>query len=162
MRRRLDLGANVSLPPTVQAPEPLLGATAKHALAKLAQQHNVITVIGTGGMGKTALATFYARRFRAALPRRRARYSFTAGEVDDGDFPARSASNDGWRCPGRPKRRAAAQTILDELRRREAAAAGRQFRERATGGRQADHPQHAAARQFTTCWPRSPTTADAC
>ncbi len=85
--RRLDLGANVSLPPAVQAPEPLLGRNGElHALAKLAQQHTVITVIGTGGMGKTALAAAYARRFGLRYRDGVLGYSFAAGEVDDGDF----------------------------------------------------------------------------
>ena len=106
-------------------------ATAKlHALAKLAQQHNVITVIGTGGMGKTALAAAYARRFGLRYRDGVLRYSFAAGEVDDGDFPARSAPNDWWAMPWPTK--APEQRGADDFRRTSpprAAAAGRQFRD---------------------------------
>jgi tetratricopeptide (TPR) repeat protein len=86
-RRRLDLSAHCHLPPAVQAPDPFLGRNADlHQLARLAAAQPVITIIGAGGMGKTALAAAYARRFALRYLDGVLGYSFAAGEVDDGAF----------------------------------------------------------------------------
>jgi hypothetical protein len=53
------------LPPEVLAPKPLLGRNrALYDLARLysAGKH-VVTIAGTGGIGKTALAASFAERF---------------------------------------------------------------------------------------------------
>ncbi|MCO5194050.1 MAG: CHAT domain-containing protein [Anaerolineae bacterium] len=145
--RRLDLGANVSLPPTVQAPEPLLGRNGElHALAKLAQQHNVITVIGTGGMGKTALAAAYARRFGLRYRDGVLGYSFAAGEVDDGDFRRALLERLVGDALADQSAEQQAQTILDELRRRELLLLVDNFESVQQADERADHPQHAAAK----------------
>ncbi|MEP7198394.1 MAG: CHAT domain-containing protein, partial [Chloroflexota bacterium] len=67
----LGLPGEAQLTSEVQPPRPLLGRNAElHALARLySQGHKVVTVTGTGGMGKTALAATFAERFAWRWPR---------------------------------------------------------------------------------------------
>jgi len=61
----LGLPGKVQLASEVQPPRPLLGRNRElHALAQTyAQGHRVVTIKGTGGIGKTALAASFAERF---------------------------------------------------------------------------------------------------
>ncbi len=62
----LNLPGRVALPEeTISAPTPFLGREEHlHGLARLYQEgHRVITLTGTAGVGKTALAAAFARRF---------------------------------------------------------------------------------------------------
>ncbi len=61
----LGLPGNAQLTSEVQPPRPLLGRNGElHALAQMyAQGHKVVTITGTGGIGKTALAASFAERF---------------------------------------------------------------------------------------------------
>ncbi|MCP4424473.1 MAG: CHAT domain-containing protein, partial [Chloroflexi bacterium] len=115
---RLDLASHCYLPPAVQAPHPFVGRNKElHDLAELAGEVNVVTVIGTGGMGKTALAAAYARRFALRYLDGVWGYSFADGEVDDGAFRRELLRQlVGDELADRPRRQQE-QTILDELRR---------------------------------------------
>ena len=61
----LGLPGKVQLASEVQPPRPLLGRNRElHALAQIyARGHRVVTITGTGGIGKTALAAAFAERF---------------------------------------------------------------------------------------------------
>jgi hypothetical protein len=86
--RDLRLPGTVWLPPEVQPPRPLLGRNRE--LYQLARRYSdgqrVVTIVGTGGMGKTALAAGWAERFAWRWPGGVAAISFAAGEVDDARF----------------------------------------------------------------------------
>lgn len=71
----------------IQPPRPLLGRNLElHKLAKLfAEGQKVITVAGTGGMGKTALAAAFAERFAWMWSQGVQGYSF-ANEVNYHSF----------------------------------------------------------------------------
>lgn len=77
----------VSLGGEIQPPRPLLGRNLElHQIAKLfSQGRRVITVAGTGGMGKTALAAAFAERFAWMWSRGVRAYSF-ANEVNAANF----------------------------------------------------------------------------
>ncbi len=59
-----------NLPLSLHPPQPLLGREADlHALAQMfSQGHKVVTVVGTGGIGKTALSSAFAQRFGWRFP----------------------------------------------------------------------------------------------
>ena len=86
--RDLRLPGAVRLPPEVQPPRPLLGRNAHlHQLARrYSGGQRVVTIAGTGGMGKTALAGGWAERFAWRWPGGVVAVSFSAGEVDDARF----------------------------------------------------------------------------
>lgn len=85
--QRLDLNRQINLPPAVQPPVPFLGRNGElHQLARLAQQKRVITIIGTGGMGKTALAASFVRRFGQRWPDGALALSFANEPVDAANF----------------------------------------------------------------------------
>jgi len=71
----------------IQPPRPLLGRNLElHQIAKhFVDGHKVITVAGTGGMGKTALAAAFAERFAWMWTRGVSGYSF-ANEVNAANF----------------------------------------------------------------------------
>ncbi len=71
----------------IQPPRPLLGRNLElHQIAKhFADGRKVITVAGTGGMGKTALAAAFAERFAWMWTRGVSGYSF-ANEVNAANF----------------------------------------------------------------------------
>ncbi|MEP7134260.1 MAG: CHAT domain-containing protein, partial [Chloroflexota bacterium] len=77
----------VALGGEIQPPRPLLGRNLElHQIAKLfSLGRRVITVAGTGGMGKTALAAAFAERFAWLWPRGVRAYSF-ANEVNVANF----------------------------------------------------------------------------
>ena len=77
----------VSLGGEIQPPRPLLGRNLElHQIAKhFVQGRRVITVAGTGGMGKTALAAAFAERFAWLWPQGVQAYSF-ANEVNAVNF----------------------------------------------------------------------------
>ncbi len=85
---QLRLPGVAALPPEVQPPRPLLGRGADlHGLARLySQGKHVVTIAGTGGVGKTALAAAFAERFAWRWHRGVRAISFAVGEVDDGRF----------------------------------------------------------------------------
>jgi len=85
---RLGLPGACSLPPEVQPPRPILGRNGElHALARLySRGAKVVTVVGTGGVGKTALAAAFAERFAWRWPRGVLGLSFAGGEVDAARF----------------------------------------------------------------------------
>jgi len=85
----LRLPGRVHLPPEIQAPQPLRGRNgALHELAKLYAPRpevdgaRVVTVVGAGGMGKTALAAAFVERFGYRWPGGVLAVSFAAGEPD--------------------------------------------------------------------------------
>ncbi|MGB8647049.1 MAG: CHAT domain-containing protein, partial [Anaerolineae bacterium] len=80
----LGLPGDAQLAGQVQPPRPLLGRNGElHALAALyASGHKVVTVTGTGGMGKTALAASFAERFAWRWPGGVRAYSFASEVVD--------------------------------------------------------------------------------
>ncbi|MFQ5344077.1 MAG: CHAT domain-containing protein, partial [Anaerolineae bacterium] len=82
----LRLPGQVHLPLEVQPPRPLRGRNAElHALAALySQGTRVVTVVGTGGVGKTALAGAFAERFGWRWPDGVLGLSFAVGEPDAG------------------------------------------------------------------------------
>ncbi|MCA9954418.1 MAG: CHAT domain-containing protein [Anaerolineales bacterium] len=87
----LDHSGQVQLVPEVQAPHPLLGR--EQELYQPARQYKpgkrrIVTVAGTGGMGKTALAAAFARRFAWRWPRGVLALSFASGEPDADQFCA--------------------------------------------------------------------------
>jgi tetratricopeptide (TPR) repeat protein len=86
--RRLGLPGACSLPQEVQPPRPILGRNGElHALARLySRGAKVVTVVGTGGVGKTALAASFAERFAWRWPRGVLGLSFAGGEVDAARF----------------------------------------------------------------------------
>ncbi|MDX9833384.1 MAG: tetratricopeptide repeat protein, partial [Anaerolineae bacterium] len=86
--RRLGLPGACSLPQEVQPPRPILGRNGElHALARLySRGAKVVTVVGTGGVGKTALAAAFAERFAWRWPRGVLGLSFAGGEVDAARF----------------------------------------------------------------------------
>ncbi|MDX9992216.1 MAG: CHAT domain-containing protein, partial [Anaerolineales bacterium] len=73
----------------IQPPRPLLGRNRElHQLAKLySEGQQVLTIAGTGGMGKTALAAAFAERFAWRWPQGVCAYSF-ASQVNFVDFSA--------------------------------------------------------------------------
>jgi tetratricopeptide (TPR) repeat protein len=73
----------------IQPPRPLLGRNRElHQLAKLySDGQQVLTIAGTGGMGKTALAATFAERFAWRWPQGVRAYSF-ASQVNFVDFSA--------------------------------------------------------------------------
>jgi len=77
----------VALGGEIQPPRPLLGRNRElHQIAShFASGRRVITVAGTGGMGKTALAAAFAERFAWKWPRGVRGYSF-ANEVNAANF----------------------------------------------------------------------------
>lgn len=78
----------VQLPEEVQPPRPLLGRYADlHKVARLySRGARVVTISGSGGMGKTALAAAFAERFCWRWVDGVRAYSFASGEVDLADF----------------------------------------------------------------------------
>jgi tetratricopeptide (TPR) repeat protein len=65
----LRAGQRVSLPQLLTPPDPLIGREqALHQLAETMAQHRVVTIVGTGGIGKSALAAAYAYRFSWRWP----------------------------------------------------------------------------------------------
>ncbi|MCB9128309.1 MAG: CHAT domain-containing protein, partial [Ardenticatenales bacterium] len=64
-RATLQQTSRLSLPNNVQAPQPFVGRDGElHGLARCySTGHKVVTVVGTGGIGKTALAARFAERF---------------------------------------------------------------------------------------------------
>ncbi|MDY7077556.1 MAG: tetratricopeptide repeat protein, partial [Chloroflexota bacterium] len=85
----LRLPGQVHLPTEVQAPDPLRGRNAQlHALARLYGDARVVTVVGTGGVGKTALAAAFAERFGWRWPDGILALSFAAGEPNADRFRA--------------------------------------------------------------------------
>ena len=80
----LHLPGRVMLGQEIQPPRPLRGRNAKlHALARLFDRgHRVVTVVGTAGIGKTALAASFAERFGWRWPDGVFGVSFAAAEVD--------------------------------------------------------------------------------
>ncbi|NLF12474.1 MAG: CHAT domain-containing protein, partial [Anaerolineaceae bacterium] len=85
---RLGLPGACSLPQEVQPPRPILGRNGElHALARLySGGAKVVTVVGTGGVGKTALAAAFAERFAWRWARGVLGLSFAGGEVDAARF----------------------------------------------------------------------------
>jgi tetratricopeptide (TPR) repeat protein len=145
-RQRLDRSAHAYLPPAVQAPEPFIGRNlALHQLARLTQSHPVITIIGTGGMGKTALAAAYARRFALRYRDGVLGYSFAGSEVDDATFRRELL----LRLVGdeladqSPQRQETA--ILDALRERELLLLVDNYESVQEALTNEQHPHHAAA-----------------
>ncbi|MDY7076499.1 MAG: CHAT domain-containing protein, partial [Chloroflexota bacterium] len=92
----LRLPGQVHLPTEVQAPNPLRGRNAQlYALAQLYTPRpeggggaRVVTVVGTGGVGKTALAAAFAERFGWRWPDGVLALSFAAAEPDAARFRA--------------------------------------------------------------------------
>ena len=86
----LRLPGQVHLPPEVQPPRPLRGRNgALHALARVySEGRRVVTVVGAGGMGKTALAAAFAERFGYRWPEGVLGLSFAAAEPDPTNFRA--------------------------------------------------------------------------
>ena len=89
--RRLDLSERCRLPLEVRPPRPLLGrGQALHDLAHRFHPEQgaarVVTVTGTGGMGKTALAAAFAERFALRWPDGVIGLSFAAGLVEAARF----------------------------------------------------------------------------
>ncbi len=88
VRGLVELG-RAALPPEVQPPEVLQGRNRElHDVARLfSQGARVVTLIGAGGMGKTALAAAFARRFAWRWPQGVLALSFAAEErLDAGAF----------------------------------------------------------------------------
>jgi tetratricopeptide (TPR) repeat protein len=90
---RSDVGGlgypgKVALTGEVQPPRPLLGRNGElHALAELySDGHKVVTVAGTGGMGKTALAASFVERFGWRWPDGVLTISFASDVVDAAVF----------------------------------------------------------------------------
>jgi tetratricopeptide (TPR) repeat protein len=91
----LRLPGDVRLAPEVEAPRPLHGRNAElHGLARLyaprprGEAARVVTVVGSGGVGKTALAAGFAERFGWRWPDGVLGLSFAAGEPDAARFRA--------------------------------------------------------------------------
>jgi hypothetical protein len=84
----LRLPGSVRLPPEVQARRPLHGRNGDlHALAQLyATDTRVVTVVGTGGVGKTALAATFSERFAWRWAEGVLGVSFASGETDAARF----------------------------------------------------------------------------
>jgi tetratricopeptide (TPR) repeat protein len=83
----LHLPGDVLLGQEIQPPRPLRGRNAElHALARRFDEHRVVTVVGAGGIGKTALAATYAERFGWRWPDGVRGLSFAAAEVDAAAF----------------------------------------------------------------------------
>ncbi len=78
----------VRLPQEVQLPDPFLGRHADlHRIARLfSQGARVVTLTGSGGVGKTALAAAFAHRFAWRWPRGVAGLSFASGLPDPQTF----------------------------------------------------------------------------
>lgn len=86
----LGLPGRPALPQEVRPPRPLLGRNRElHELAALyGQGAKVVTVVGTGGMGKTALAAAFAERFAWRWREGVLAVSFAGGEPDAARFRA--------------------------------------------------------------------------
>ncbi len=117
----LGLPGQAHLPQEVRAPERLLGRDLElHQLARLySQGRKVVTVAGTGGVGKTALAAAFARRFAWRWPKGAWAVSFASGTVDDARFRADlvrllRGEAEAQRLAERPDEQA--QVILDAIR----------------------------------------------
>jgi tetratricopeptide (TPR) repeat protein len=84
----LRLPSRIALFQDIQAPRRLRGREAQlHALAALySQGRQVVTVVGSGGIGKTALAAVFARRFGWRWPQGVLGLSFASGELDAARF----------------------------------------------------------------------------
>ena len=84
---RLGKPGRLALGGEIQPPRPLLGRSLElHQLARLfSGSQRVVTLAGTGGMGKTALAAAFAERFAWRWPRGVQAYSFASG-VDYASF----------------------------------------------------------------------------
>lgn len=86
----LRLPGRLNLSQDIQPPRPLRGRNAElHGLARLYDQGaRVVTVVGSGGIGKTALAATFAERFGWRRPDGVLGVSFAAAEVDAQTFRA--------------------------------------------------------------------------
>ena len=89
----LRLPGAIRLPTEVQAPRPLRGRNgALHDLARFytprPEGGRVVTVVGSGGVGKTALAAAFAERFGYRWPEGVLGLSFAAAEPDSARFRA--------------------------------------------------------------------------
>ncbi|MBM4424216.1 MAG: CHAT domain-containing protein, partial [Chloroflexi bacterium] len=89
--RALGLPGFVDLPPEVQPPTPLLGRDLDlHRIASEFSEEGrtVVTICGTGGMGKTALAAAFAARFAWRWPNGARGLSFASDVIDPAAFRA--------------------------------------------------------------------------
>ncbi|MCI0650039.1 MAG: CHAT domain-containing protein, partial [Chloroflexi bacterium] len=143
-QQRLDLSQHCRLPTGVQLPDPFVGRNAElHALAQLAQETKVITIIGAGGMGKTALAAAFVRRFALRYQDGVLGYSFAANEVDAGAFRRELLLRLAGDELADQAREQQEQTILDALRTRDLLLLVDNYESVQQSQERSDHPYYA-------------------